>query len=136
MKRLLFIFSLFIILNSCSVDEGEKYHLALLPIEDVVVPDSFQLDHTYNIKVKYKKPTTCHVYDGIYYDRNENTRTFAVQNVVYERNDCQNITTSTLTEATFDFRVLNTGSYIFKFWQGTNASGENIYYEVEIPVVD
>ncbi|WP_445721502.1 hypothetical protein [Flavobacterium sp.] len=136
MKRLLSILSLFLILNSCSVDEGEKYHLTLLPIEEVVVPDSFQLDQTYSIKVKYKKPTTCHVYDGIYYDRNENIRTFAVQNVVYERSECQDITTATLTEATFDFRVLNTGSYIFKFWQGTDANGENMYLEVEIPVVD
>lgn len=128
--------SLFLILNSCSVDEGEKYHLDFLPIEEVDVPDSFQRGETYNIKVKYKRPTTCHVYNGIYYDRDLNIRTFAVQTVVYERNDCQNIVTPTLTEAAFNFQVQNSGSYIFKFWQGKDDNGEDVFYEVEIPVTD
>ncbi|UOX35126.1 hypothetical protein LXD69_06330 [Flavobacterium sediminilitoris] len=136
MKRIFFLLSLFLILNSCSVDEGERYHLDFLPIEEVDMPDSFQRGEIYNIKVKYKRPTTCYAYNGIYFDRELNTRTFAIQAVVYEKNDCQNIVDPILLEAAFNFEVLNSGSYIFKFWQGKDDGGEDVFYEVEIPVTD
>lgn len=134
MKRILFLFSMFLVLNSCSIDEGEKYHLQLLAVEEAIVPDSFQLGGTYEIKLKYYRPSTCHAYDGLYYDKNLNTRIIAIRNVVFERDDCRPASTE-LTEASFNFHVTNNGSYIFKFWQGTDANGDDVYYEVEVPVI-
>ena len=134
MKKILFLLSIFLVLNSCSVDEGEKYHFQLLAVEEAVVPDSFELDGTYEIKLKYYRPTTCHAYDGLYYDKDLNIRTIAIRNIVFERDNCSPIATE-LTEVSFNFHVTNNGSYIFKFWQGTDANGDDVYYEVEVPVI-
>ena len=134
MKRILLLLSIFLVLNSCSIDEGEKYHFQLLAVEEAVVPDSFELDGTYEIKLKYYRPTTCHAYDGLYYEKHLNTRTIAIRNVVFERDNC-NPTSTELTEVSFNFHVTNNGSYIFKFWQGTDANGEDVFYEVEVPVI-
>ena len=136
MKKILFTLSIFLILASCNSDDEVRYRLELIPVQEVDIPNSFQSGHTYTIKVRYNRPSTCHTYNGMYFDKQDNTRIFAVENIVFERNDCQDLLPN-LIEQQFDFNVLNTsGSYLFKFWQGKNGNGENTYYEVEIPVVD
>jgi hypothetical protein len=40
------------------------------------------------------------------------------------------------SEVSFNFYVTNTGSYIFKFYKGEDANGQNIFEEVEIPVIN
>lgn len=135
MKRVLFLLSMFLVLNSCNLnDDGEKYHLELLAVEEATVPDSFELDGVYEIKIKYYRPTSCHSYDGLYYDKHLNIRTIAVRNIVFERNNCVPVNTE-LTEVSFNFHVTNNGSYVFKFWKGTDANGENIFEEIEVPVI-
>ena len=135
MKRMFFILSFFIVLNSCSPkDNSERYHFQLIPIEEVEIPDSFTLDETYVIKLKYYRPTSCHVKDGIYYEKDLNIRTVAVQNVVFERSDCLPINNQ-LVEESFEFHVTSNGSYIFKFYQGKDSNGESIFHEVEVPVM-
>ena len=42
--------------------------------------------------------------------------------------------TNSLIEQTLNFYVKNNGSYIFKFWQGKNDAGEDVFLEYEIPV--
>jgi len=135
MKRVFFLLSMFLVLNSCSInDDVEKYHFQLAAVEEAILPDSFELDGTYEITLKYYRPSTCHGYDGLYYDKYLNIRTIAIRNIVYERNDCIPFDNE-LTEVTFNFHVTNNGSYIFKFWKGTDTNGEDIYEEVEVPVI-
>ncbi|WP_130733309.1 hypothetical protein [Flavobacterium sp. J27] len=134
MKRIFFLLSIFLVLNSCNVDDGERYHFQILGVEEAIVPDSFELGNTYEIKLRYYRPTTCHIYDGLYYDKDLNTRIIAIRTVVFERDNCVPAD-SELVEATFNFHVTNNGSYIFKFWQGTDENGEDIFYEVEVPVI-
>ncbi len=136
MKRLLFLIPLFFILNSCDLgDDEQKFHLELLKIEEVVIPDTFTIGETYPIIVKYLRPTTCHGSNGIYYQKDLNIRTIAVQNIVVENDNCLPLTNE-LKEETFNFYVTNNGSYIFKFWQGKDNNGVDLYLEYEIPVVD
>jgi hypothetical protein len=97
------------------------------------VPQSFTLGQTYEIKLKYKKPSDCHSYQGIYYDKNLNVRTIGIQTAVLESTNCAPLTTEPV-EVSFNFLVTNTGSYIFKFYKGEDANGQNIFEEVEIPV--
>jgi hypothetical protein len=39
-----------------------------------------------------------------------------------------------LVEETFNFYVTNTGNYIFKFWTGEDANGNDTFLEYDIPV--
>lgn len=136
MKKLILLLVTITLFSSCLPDdEGSQVRLELLPIESVEIPQEFALGHTYTITVRYLKPTDCHVYDGIYYERDLNIRTFAVRNAVTINGACLPLS-NTIEEQSFDFYVTSNGSYIFKFWQGVNEEGENVYLEYEIPVID
>ena len=41
-----------------------------------------------------------------------------------------------LEEVTFNFMVTGNGSYIFKFWQGEYANGDDQYLTIEVPVTN
>lgn len=135
MKKIVLFLILITSFLGCSIDDDNtSYTYDVLPVDSYVVPASFTLGETYEIKLKYQKPTSCHIYQGIYYDKNLNTRTIAIQTAVQNNQVCtQQI--PPLSEVSFNFMVNNTGSYIFKFYKGEDAGGKDIFEEVEIPVV-
>ncbi|MGC4040992.1 MAG: hypothetical protein QM710_09485 [Flavobacterium sp.] len=135
-KKIIAVFGLLLVLNSCSLDDGAtKYHLELRPIESVDIPAEFTLGQTYPITVHYKKPTTCHFFNNLYYEKNLNVRTIAVECAVEERDNCQDLSGDNgNAEQTFNFYVTSNGSYIFKFYQGKDANGNSIFLEYEVPV--
>lgn len=135
MKKLLVI-CLTLILASCSVDDDSvNYSFDILPVESVVIPDEFTLGETYPITVSYLKPSSCHAFREFYYLKNNNERTVAPINYVFAEDDCETLEDE-LVENTFNFVVTGNGSYIFKFWQGEDADGEDQYLIIEVPVVE
>lgn len=135
MKKIVLFLIVITSFLSCSIDDNiPTYTYEILPVDSYVVPASFTLGETYEIKLKYQKPTVCHIYQGIYYEKNLNTRTIAIQTAV-EKNQVCTMQLPPLSEVSFNFIVSNTGSYIFKFYKGEDASGKDIFEEVEIPVV-
>lgn len=133
MKKFTLIFVALLMLYSCTVEDNRlKYHYEILPIESYTVPESFVLGATYPIKMKYKKGTSCHQFQGFYYEKNLNIRTVAVQTLVSENTTCAADTTS--VEVSFNFYVTSNGSYIFKFFKGVDEAGNDLFHEVEIPV--
>ncbi len=91
------------------------------------------MGNTYEIKLKYTRPTACHFYQGIYYDKNLNVRTIGIQVATKRDQNCTQ-TVPAQSETSFNFYVTNTGSYIFKFYKGEDAAGKDIFEEVEVPV--
>ena len=135
MKKIALFIVLITSFISCSIDnDNPSYTYHILPVDSYVVPTSFTLGQTYSIKVKYQKPTSCHLYQGLYYDKNLNTRTIAIQTAVETNKVCTQ-ELPPLSEVSFNFIVNNNGSYIFKFYKGKDANGEDIFENVEIPVV-
>ncbi len=136
MKKFFVLSFLVTLLFSCSVDDnGVDFSFEILPIESVDIPDEFTLGAIYPITVTYERPTSCHLFRDFYYLKENNERTVAVVNTVFEENDCEDLTDEMLT-ATFDFQVTSNGSYIFKFWQGKDDSDEDIFLEIEVPVTN
>jgi hypothetical protein len=135
-KKIFLLLSLVFTIVSCSVNEDEtNFHYELLPIQEVEIPSEFVMGQTYQIKMWYYRPSTCHSFGGFYYDKILNERTIAIQNIVQEESTCSTLTDE-LVYATLDFYVTNNGSYVFKFWQGVDDNLEDIFYEIEVPVVD
>lgn len=135
MKKSIAILFLVFTTLSCSLNNDEpNYHLQTLPVVSVDIPTEFVLGETYPITVYYYRPSNCHTFAGFYYDKYLNERTVAVQNYV---EDCTNYIALNdyLVENTFNFYVTNNGSYIFKFWQGEDANGDDIFLEIEVPVL-
>lgn len=134
---LLFFSIAFAFLFSCTPDEGPQFHYEVLPIESYEVPDSFVLGETYPILVRYNRPTTCHYFNNIFWDRNLNERTIAIQSLVEQRDNCFPVQESEmLIEKSFNFLVTTNGSYIFKFFKGFDVEENPIFEIVEIPVED
>jgi len=135
MKKIAFFLVMITSIMGCSLDDGDTYTYHVLPVDSYTVPESFTLGETYEIKLKYQKPTSCHFFQGIYYYKELNTRTIAVQTVTKDGELCTQ-ELPPLSEVSFNFIVTNNGSYIFKFYKGKDIEGENIFEEVEIPVVE
>ena len=134
MKKLVLLLSLLFAFNSCSTDDGDNFCFELLSVESVVIPNEFTLGETYEITIRYYRPSTCHAFNSFYYEKNLNTRTIAVESIVFEQDGCEALE-SVLVEKKLNFHVTNNGSYIFKFWQGANEYGEDVFLEYEIPVI-
>ena len=139
MKRLIILSLTLILFVSCSINDNgssyDGYTLDVLPIESVDMPDAFTLGETYPITVHYFKPSTCYSFKEFYYLKNNNERTVAVINYVADNPNCTDLQDE-LTEATFNFVVTSNGSYVFKFWQGTDENGDDQYLTIEVPVTN
>lgn len=135
MKKIVLFLIVITSVLSCSLeDDSPTYTYSVLPVDSYVVPASFTLGQSYEIKLKYQKPTACHIYQGIYYEKNLNTRTIAIQTAVQNNQVCTQ-EVPPISEVSFNFTVSNTGSYIFKFYKGKDTAGKDIFEDVEIPVV-
>jgi hypothetical protein len=135
MKKIISLIVLFFLFNSCTTDNGPSYSLEFLPIGSVDIPTEFTLGETYPITVYYNRPTTCHYFNSLYYDKNLNTRTIAVESVVEYRDNCQDLSAADAMDSyTFNFYVTSNGSYKFKFYQGKDDSGNDVFLEYEVPV--
>lgn len=137
-KKIVAFLALILIFNSCSTDtHGDNYTLKLMPIESVEIPTEFTLGQTYPITVHYSKPTTCHYFNNLYYEKDLNKRTIAVECAIKDVTTCQELTgDAAIGDYTFNFYVTSNGSYIFKFYQGDDANGLPIFLEYEVPVVN
>jgi len=136
MKRLLVLSLTLVLFASCSLDDDStNYSFEILPVESVDIPSAFELGETYPITVSYFRPSTCHSFREFYYLKETNERTVAPVNNVLENTNCSDLEND-LVEATFNFIVTSNGSYIFKFWQGEDANGEDQYLIIEVPVIE
>ena len=136
MKKLLTLCLTLVLFTACSVDDDSvKFSFEVLPVDSVEIPDEFELGETYPITVSYSKPSTCHSFKEFYYLKENNQRTVAAINYVFENNECADLQNA-MEEETFNFIVTSNGSYIFKFWQGENNEDEDQYLIIEVPVVE
>lgn len=137
MKKLLLLFAVVITFIGCSPNEDDnpKFHLELLPVQSIDLPAEFTRGVVYDLHIQFIRPTTCHLFDGFFYEKNLNVRTIAVQTSVVELNSCMP-TSQEPTIQVLKFKPAEESSYIFKLWKGKDAYGVNVYEEIEVPVVE
>lgn len=134
MKKIAALIGIFLLTISCSTDTNEpNIRYELVPVQNVIIGDELYFGEENIITVEYVKPSTCHGFNGFLYEKEDFTRTIGVQNYVVENSDCQ-ITTEVI-DKDFIFQPTSTGTYTFKFWQGKDANGDNIFLEIQRDVV-
>ena len=137
MKRIL-ILAMFVVATatSCSIenDNPVNFFSEIMPIQSADVPDEFVHGETYEISVTYNRPNDCYEFNNILFDINNNERTVVVVNTVYTDIVCTQV--SEPVTVSFDFVVVSTETYLFKFYQGTDSEGQDQYLLVEVPVVE
>lgn len=140
MKKLLFIALVSMLISSCNVDDaiGQDFHFEILPIEEILMPESFTAGEFYQIDYSYYRPSTCYSFNELYYLVEGDFRTIAVINTVLEESDgliCESLDQELEWETLFFECKKNFGTYIFQFWQGQDENGDDIYHVIEVPVV-
>ncbi|MFV5687337.1 hypothetical protein ACM55M_01780 [Flavobacterium sp. ZT3R25] len=137
MKKFALFILLITTLTGCTLDDDnqDSYTYEVLPVDSYTLPEKFTLGNTYEIKLKYTKPNECHLFQGIYYSKDLNKRTVAIQAAINNNSACIQ-SMAVPSEVSFNFYVTNTGSYIFKFYKGKDAAGTELFEEVEVPVVN
>lgn len=133
MKKFFEIMMLLFIFNSCSVEEEPTYHYEILPVLNYEVPESFVLNVPEPIKVYYQRPSSCHGFQGFYFDVDGSQRTIAVQTIVSQSQQCTTYDNN-IQEASFTFTPKSLQTYLFNFFKGYNEEGNAIYDIIEIPV--
>lgn len=141
MKKLFFFGFVIVAFWSCSIDDSvdEEFRSEFLPIESVTIPSEMHHGEVYTIDYTYFKPSTCHIFHDLYYISESNYHTLAVINTVLtnvENTICKPLTDE-LVERSFTFLCESSaGTYIFKFWQGVDENGQDIYLIHEVPIVN
>ncbi len=139
MKKIALILVLMTTLLSCSVGDADTYTNYVLPVDSYTLPEgTLSVGQTYQVKLKYEKPTACYNYRGVYYYAIEDTNERIIGILTDKKNGetCSDNTTQPLTEVSFNFAPIKAGTYTFKFYKGDDDAGENIFEEAEIVVVD
>jgi hypothetical protein len=126
MKKIFLFIVLTFVLNSCSNDKHEDeyvYNGEVLPVVSYVMPTTYAVDAVSTITLRYKIPTTCYGYDGIYYDKNGMTRTVGIATYQYSNGSNCQIDGVNVYEASLNFKPVLAGTYTFKFFTGKDSAG-------------
>lgn len=130
------LLAILFLVTSCSLDDDSvKFRTEAVPIVSVEMPESFVYGEQYEIGVTYQRPSTCYSFYNIFLDSEGNQRTVVAVNSVRIGDNCTELEDE-LVEVSFDFKVIYTDTYVFKFWQGKDDNDNDLYYIVEVPVVD
>ena len=135
MKKWIIILSMFFALNSCTVGSESDRDLVLLPIEQVEMPSSYTLGNISIIKIKYKRPTDCHIFNGFYTNYESSDaydKVVAIRTVKLNNSNCA--PDDSVFEINFEFKPITAGTYTFRFWLGPDQNGIDQYetHEVEV----
>ena len=122
-------------MTACSSDEdngGMMQNLAVITTVDL--PESFEYNREYEIKINYKRPTNCDFFSGFDISKSSNIIKIGVV-TSYRTSNTTCVSTGNLNTITnLNFVADRDDFYIFKFWQGENAAGEVQFLTVEVPV--
>ena len=123
-------------LVSCSLGDDNDTNLVLetLPIKSYVVPAEFEHGMSYTIKVEYDLPNNCHAFYDLYYKQVDTTREIAIVSIVDEKQQCSEVLVT--KEHEFVVNVTQTEDYTFRFWQGEDSDGNDIFEDVIVPVIN
>jgi hypothetical protein len=141
MKNLKYLLIMMVALTftvtSCSDDDDvndHDYHLEYIGVISADLPDEFIYGQTYRINVTIELPNSCYYFYNQYDYFYEGT-----SRLIYPIAHIDDGVPCTLNirEVTFSIPVqaLQVEPYIFKFYQGEDADGQDIFLTIEVPVI-
>jgi len=137
MKHYILLFLSVFLLLGCSNDDDNNYHdyhLEYVSVISAEVPDEFIYGRTHRINVTIELPNSCYFYYNQYDYFYEGT-----SRLIYPIGHVDDGITCTpnITETTFSIPVqaLQYEPYIFKFYQGEDTDGQDMFLTIEVPVI-
>jgi len=135
---LIMMVALTLTVTSCSDNDDNindhAYHLEYVNVISADLPDEFIYGQTYRINITIELPNSCYYYYNQYDYFYEGTSRF-----IYPIGHVDdNVPCSTnITEVIFSIPVqaLQQEPYIFKFYQGEDTNGQDMFLTIEVPVI-
>ena len=138
MKRLhLLLLVALLAMGSCSLDDDRvNFHYVPLEITSVNIPDTFEFGQVYTIDVNILRPDDCTLTDQFDVKRSftdtTQVRTVAAIGIILDKEECAPVNDE--IQDSFQFEVVYSEPYIFKFYTGDDESGNPEFIEIEVPV--
>uniref|UniRef100_UPI00261C7F63 hypothetical protein n=1 Tax=uncultured Eudoraea sp. TaxID=1035614 RepID=UPI00261C7F63 len=111
-----------------------EYHLEYKSVVSAELPDEFIYGRTYRINITIELPDSCYYYYNQYDYFYEGTSRLIYPIVhIDDGVPC----TPNITETTFSIPVqaLQNEPYVFKFYQGEDTEGQDMFLTIEVPVI-
>ena len=136
MKHFIPLFLVALLIFGCSDDDNNDhdYHLEYVNVISADLPDEFIYGLTYRINVTIELPNSCYYFYNQYdYFYEGTSRLIYPIGHVDDGVPC----TPNITETTFSIPVhaLQSEPYIFKFYQGEDENGQDVFLTIEVPVI-
>ncbi|MGJ8738390.1 hypothetical protein [Zobellia laminariae] len=122
---------------SCSLDDDRvNFQYTPLHITNASLPDTFELGRVYTVDVNILRPDDCTLLDQFDVRRSftdsTQIRTVSAVGITLDKEDCTEVNDE--LQDGFQFEVLYTKPYIFRFYTGDDTEGEPEFLEIEVPV--
>jgi len=135
-KYLLMLIVALTVTVSCNDDDDyHAYHLEYVGVTSADVPDEFVYGNTYRINFTVEFPNSCY-FNYNQYDYFYEGTSRLIYPIAHVDDDVE--CTPAIRETTFSIPVqaLQKEPYIFKFYQGEDADGQDIFLTIEVPVIE
>lgn len=138
MKKAIIIFALFGLCSlfySCDLDDDtQNFHFTTLSVVEVNLPESFKVNTTYDFEVTYVRPDSCTFFEGFDVTKTAETDrdVLVIGSVITDDVACAQAVEEVV--AIFEFTVLFTEDYHFRFYSGQDSEGNPTYLEYTVPV--
>lgn len=124
---------------SCSLDDdGVNFNYTTLRTVSAELPESFDFGRVYTVNVNLLRPDDCTLAEVEDFNvrrlatDSTNIRVIAPIGIVLDKEECAELNQE--FQDSFQFEVLYTEPYIFRFYIGDDADGEAEFLEIEVPV--
>ncbi|CAM3412204.1 hypothetical protein [Zobellia roscoffensis] len=122
---------------SCSLNDDDiNFKYTPLEITGATLPDTFELGEVYDVNVNILRTNDCNLFDRFDVTRSftdtSQIRTVSAIGIALEKDSCADVNDE--IEDLFQFEVLYTEPYIFRFYTGDDVEGEAEFIEIEVPV--
>lgn len=128
------LFAMLILFSSCNDDDdNHEYHYEYVNVTSVEVADEFTYGKIHQVDVTIELPSSCYYFYNQYEYKYEGTSRliYPISHVDDNEACLPNVTTATFS---IPVEVLQRETYIFKFYQGEDADGEDTFLTIEVPV--
>jgi len=136
MKHFISLFLVVLLLFGCNNDDDtdHEYHLEYSSVLSAELPDEFVYGRTYRINITIELPDSCYFYYN-QYDYFYEGSSRLIYPIVHIDDGVTCTPNSRETTFSIPVHALQNEPYIFKFYQGEDTDGQDIFLTIEVPVI-